>query len=178
LDYYLLLIAVIVSLALNVYIINVLIEARRQVAGAATTAAGAVGELQGAAIDYPVEIREAIPISLTIAYKDVIVVPISYTLPINTSVSVPLRTPLGTFPINVPVVTTIPINLTPTVPLNLAVPVSLTVPIAIDVPIHVELGDTPLGEGLADAQQYLLDLAEDLGEPIAILPVRPTPTPQ
>jgi hypothetical protein len=162
LDYYLLWFAVIISLAMNLYLINVLLQARRQAAGAVVDVAGALGDLGATSIDYAVEIRENIPISMTLRYSEVISVPISYTLPINTQVSVPLRTPLGTFPINVPVVTTIPIQLTPTVPLSLAVPVSMTLPVAIDVPINVALADTPLGEALVGAEHYLLDLGETL----------------
>lgn len=174
LDYYLLWLAVIASLAANVYLVRVLLEARRQLGVAAVAAAGAVGDIGEAAIDYPVEIREAIPISMTVRYSEVISVPISYTLPINANVSVPLRTPLGTFPINVPVFTNIPIHLTPTVPINIAVPISMTVPVAIDVPIHVELADTPLGEAFLGAEQYLLDLGETLSEdPINLGPLMP-----
>src|SRR4030095_426420 len=130
---------------------------------------------------------------VTIHYSDTVVVPISYTLPINTNVSIPLRTPLGTFPINVPIALSVPIRLTPPLPLNRAVPVSMTIPIAIDVPIHVDLSTTPLGEGILRAQEYLYQAASDLsaGETItptqtitvtlpAVTPTkpRPTPTPQ
>jgi hypothetical protein len=192
-DYYLLWGAVIGLIIANVLLVTTLLDTQKrvtqQVAEAAFTAAEAMEGMTTMAIDYPVEIREAIPISLTIEYKDTIVVPISYTLPINTNVSVPLRTPLGTFPINVPIVMSVPIRLTPTVPLDLAVPVSLTVPIAIDVPIHVDLATTPLGEGLSQAQAYLYGIANDLSAGTilvptmtltvtapAILPTKPVPT--
>jgi hypothetical protein len=77
-------------------------------------------------------------------------------------VSVPLRTPLGTFPINVPVFASVPIRLTPTVPISLAVPISMTIPVAIDVPINVALAETPLGEALVGVEQYLVDLGQTL----------------
>jgi len=192
-DYYLLWVAVIGLVAFNAYLVNTLLEARRQVtsdvAQAAFTAAESLDGMANMAIDYPVEIREAIPISMTIRYSDTVVVPISYTLPVNTNVSIPLRTPLGTFPINVPIALNVPIRLTPTVPLNLAVPVSLTVPIAIDVPIHVDLSTTPLGEGILNAQTYLYDIATDLSAgalvapPVTITvtapisPTKPVPSP-
>jgi hypothetical protein len=173
-DYYLLWGAVIGLIIANYLLVTTLLDTQKkvtaQVADAAFTAAEAMGGMTNMAIDYPVEIREAIPISLTIRYSDTVVVPISYTLPINTNVSVPLRTPLGTFPINVPIALNVPIHLTPTVPLDLAVPVSLTVPIAIDVPIHVDLSTTPLGEGLSNAQAYLYDIASDLSGGTIIVP--------
>lgn len=194
LDYYLLWVAVIVLAVVNYQLINTLLETRkqvtRQVADAAYTAAQALDGMANMAIDYPVEIREAIAVSTTIHYSDTVVVPISYTLPVNTNVSIPLRTPLGTFPINVPIALNVPIRLTPTVPLNLAVPVSMTIPVAFDVPIHVDLSTTPLGEGILQAQGYLYQAASDLsaGELItpthtitttvpAATPTKPKPTP-
>ncbi len=193
LDYYLLWLAVIGLVSYNYYLTSTLLEARRQVteqvADAAFTAAEALTGMANATIDYPVEIREAIPISMTIHYSDTVVVPISYTLPVNTNVSIPLRTPLGTFPINVPIALNVPIRLTPTVPLNLAVPVSMTIPINIDVPIHVDLATTPLGEGLLAAQAYLYQASEDIRSGgltpsatitvtvPAVTPTKPKPTP-
>lgn len=177
LDYYLLWFAVIISLGLNMYLINVLIDARRQAAAAALSASVAVGDLADGAIDYNVQISESLPVSMTVGYEDEITVPISVTLPISTEVEVPLRTPLGTFPIVVPVITTLPINLRPTIPISLELPISTTVPINVDFPIHVELRDTVFGASLADAEAYLASLAEDLGAaPLpAIVPLTPTP---
>lgn len=163
LDYYLLCIAVIISLGLNVYILNVLREARRQVGVAAGHASVGVAELAAGSIDYTVEINESLPVSMTVGYEDQITVPISVTLPISTEVSVPLRTPLGTFPINVPVITSFPVRLNPVIPISVELPISTTVPINVSFPIHVEIGDTPFGASLDGVQLYLESLARDLG---------------
>lgn len=178
LDYYLLWVAVIASLAINAYLLNLVIEGQRQIGLAAGTAAEAVGELADASIEYNVEIRETIPVSLTVRYNDVVTVPISYTLPINTNVSVPLRTPLGTFPLNFPVVASIGISLTPIVPINIVVPISHVVPIAIAVPIQIDMQDTPFGTSLVEVEGYLEDVALDLKDPtLPGLPFGPTPPP-
>jgi hypothetical protein len=163
LDYYILWLFVIVSLGINVYLIRVLLQARQQVGIAASSAAVAVGGLRTTALDYTVPIRETLPVSFTVSYRQSVTVPISTTIPINVQLTVPLRTPLGTFPINVPVVTDIPINLQPTVPLSLSVPVSVTVPIAVDVPIHIDLSQTALNDSLLGAQKYLNEVAAGLG---------------
>jgi hypothetical protein len=177
-DYYLLWLGVIVSLGINAYLLNLVIEVQRQLGTAAGDAAEAVADFSGASIDYPVEIRETIPVSLTVRYHDTISVPISYTLPINTNIAVPLRTPLGTFPLNFPVVASIPISLNPMIPISIVVPISHVVPIAIDVPIHIELADTPFGTALVGVEDYLNGVAEDLEEPtLPGLPFMPTPTP-
>ena len=130
---------------------------------AASSAALAIGSLRTTSLDYTVPIRETLPVSFTVSYRQNFTVPISTTIPIDLDLTVPLETPLGTFPINVPVVTTIPINLAPTVPLSLAVPVSVTVPISVSVPIHIDLSSTALNESLLEAQEYLNDVAAGLG---------------
>ena len=163
LDYYLLCIAVILSLGLNVYILSVLREARRQVGVAAGNASVSVGQLADGAIDYTVQIDEVLPVSMTVGYADEITVPISVTLPISTEVEVPLRTPLGTFPIVVPVITSFPVRLNPVIPISIELPISTTIPVQVAFPIHVELRDTPFGASLDGAQLYLENLARDLG---------------
>lgn len=163
LDYYLLWVVVIISVALNVYIISVLREARRQVGIAAGNASVGVAQLAGGSIDYNVEIRETLPVSMSIGYEDEITVPISVTLPISTEVEVPLRTPLGVFPIRVPVITSFPVRLNPVVPISVELPISTTVPVDVEFPIHVAIRDTAFGAALDDAQRYLEDLARDLG---------------
>ena len=170
-DYYLLWLVAIVSLGLNVYVINMLTQAKKQVAQAASSAATAVGQLRGTAIDYSVPISQTLPVSFTVDYRHTFSVPISVTLPIDTQVTVSLDTPFGSFPINVPVKTTVPINLNPQVPLSLSVPVSVSVPISFTVPIHLALSDTTLTSSLDGAADYLNNLAVQFGE------TSPTPTP-
>jgi hypothetical protein len=163
LDYYLLWVVVIISVALNVYIISVLREARRQVGIAAGNASVGVAQLADGSIDYNVEIHETLPVSMSIGYEDEITVPISVTLPISTEVEVPLRTPLGVFPIRVPVITSFPVRLNPVVPISVELPISTTVPVDVEFPIHVAIRDTAFGASLDDAQRYLENLARDLG---------------
>jgi hypothetical protein len=172
-DYYLLWLVALVSLGINLYLAYHLQNARRQVGLAAGTAALAVGQLRTSAFEYPVVIHEQLPISLTVDFEENVAVPISYTLPISTEVRVPLQTPLGTFPINVPVVTTIPIDLEPTVPLSLSVPISLSVPVDLEFPIRLELEDSPVGPPLAAAENYLRDLAVQFGNE-ELAPLEPT----
>lgn len=180
-DYYLLWLVAIVSLVLNVVVINSLLTARNEIGVAASTAADGVAAFRTSAIDYEVEIHEQIPVSYTLEYKETFTVPISVTLPIDTVVDVPLRTPFGELPLTFPVSTTVPIRLNPAVPLDLSVPISLTVPVDVSVPIHVELKDTPLGMSLVDMETYLREAAVSLGSPPVVLPgsnpgVTPLPT--
>jgi hypothetical protein len=175
-DYYVLWLAVIISLGINLYLIRTLQLARLQLGAAASSAAQAVGGLRTTSLDYTVPIRESLPVSFTVSYRQNFTVPISTTIPIDLDLTVPLKTPLGTFPINVPVVTTIPINLAPTVPLSLSVPVSVTVPISVSVPIHIDLSQTALNDSLIGAQEYLNGVATGLGvAPVVTVTVTTTP---
>jgi hypothetical protein len=170
-DYYVLWAVALVSLGLNLFLVYTLMQAKRQLAQAAGAAATAVEQLRGIAIDYAVPIHQDLPVSFTVAYRQTFAVPISVTLPIDTNVTFRLDLPIGSFPINVPVKTTVPINFNTQVPLSLAVPVSVSIPISLTVPIHLAVSNTPLGDSLTRAANYLNAVAAGLGGP------GPTPTP-
>jgi hypothetical protein len=172
-DYWLLWLVALVSLGLNLWLINLLVGVRRQAGQGAATAAQALSALSQSSIDYLVHIEQALPISVTIPISHTLSAPISATLPISTQVLIPLDTPLGQFPINLPIQARVPINLRPQIPISLSVPISLTVPVVLDVPIHVALSETQLGQSLGDAKEYLETLAEQWG---AATP-QPTSTP-
>jgi hypothetical protein len=175
-DYWLLWIVAGLSLAINIWLIRIVIVARRQAGEAANMAASTVGDLRAAAIDYTVHVEELVPLSVTVPVSTTIRVPISVTIPISTNVTVGLRTPLGEVPLTFPVRTTVPVDLNPEVPIRAGVPISTSVPIVVDVPIHLELADTGLSAALDDAETYLADLAAQLGfEPAR---AGPTPTPK
>ena len=98
LDYWLLWVVALTSLAINVWLVSTLLGVRRQAGQAAVLAAQAVGDLRQSSIEYSVHIERALPISLTIPISQTIRVPISTILPIDTQAMIPLKTPIGTFP--------------------------------------------------------------------------------
>jgi hypothetical protein len=159
---WLLWIIALLSLALNLMLINVLLNVRQQVGAGAESAAKAVANLRLSSIDYTVKIDQSLPVSFTVPFSSTFAVPISVTLPISTQVSIPLETPFGVLPLTVPIRTTIPVNLRPTVPIDIAIPISTTVPVIVDVPIHLALAGTAVGESLVRVQVYLEDLAAEL----------------
>jgi len=170
LDYWLLWVVALTSLAINVWLVSTLLGVRRQAGQAAVLAAQAVGDLRQSSIEYSVHIEKALPISLTIPISQTIRVPISTTLPIDTQAVIPLKTPFGTFPITIPIQANVPVDLRPEVPIRLSVPISTTVPVVLDVPIHVVIADTELGESLSETQASLEALAAEWG-------ALPTPSP-
>jgi hypothetical protein len=163
LDYWLLWLVALASLAANLWLITTLLGVRRQAGQGALTAARAVGDLRQSSIDYQVHVQQFVPIVLSVPISQTVKVPINTTLAIDTEATIPLETPIGTFPITIPIRAAVPVALQPEVPLRLTVPVSTTVPVELDVPIHLAIADTALGESLGRAQQSLTSLASQLG---------------
>jgi len=178
LDYWLLWVVALASLALNVFLINTLLSARRQVAEAVGVVAQGLGQLRSARFTYQVHIEQTVPVNLSVPISDTIRVPIATTVPLKTTLQVPIELPLlGTRIINVPVQTTIPVNLEVEVPVDLTVPIAATVPVVFDVPVEIALAGTPLDTALAGSQGYLEELAAELGTSLLVQPT-PAPTPQ
>ena len=164
-DYWALWLVAVASLAVNVWLVVNLLGIRRQAGEAAALAAQAVGDLRQSSIDYQVHVAQLVPIVLSIPISQTVKVPINTLLPIDTQATIPLETPIGTFPITIPIQATVPIDLQPEVPIRLTVPVSTSVPVELDVPIHVAIADTDLGESLARTQRSLESLAAQWGAP-------------
>jgi hypothetical protein len=161
-DYWLLWVVAILSLGLNLWMINMFLNVRRQAGDGAATAARVVSNLRESVITYTVNIEQALPVSLTVPFSTTINVPLSTTLPIDTDVTIPLDTPFGLIPINIPIRTTVPINFSTKFPVNVVVPISTTVPVKLDVPIQLELGKTDFGSSLQSLQTYLESIASQL----------------
>ena len=162
LDYYLLWLVALTSLALNVWLIRTLLVVRYQAGEAAGRMAQEVVKLNRSSIDYTITVQKDAPISLVVPISTTVTVPIHASIPIDTQVIVPLQTPFGEIPVTLPVQTTIPVNLETTAPVNASVPISTTIPISLDVPVHLALANTALGKSLVSAQTYLEKLAATL----------------
>ena len=162
LDYYLLWFIVLLSLAINAGLVYALVVARARAAEGAQMAAQALKSLRASSFDYSAHIEQTLPVSLTIPFNTSVTVPISVTLPINTDFSFTISILGQDFPVNLPIHANVPVNVEPQVPVHLSVPISTTVPVVLDVPVHIDLGQTALGQSLEPTQMYLEKLAADL----------------
>jgi hypothetical protein len=162
LDYYLLWLVALTSLAVNVWLIRTLLVVRYQAGEAAGRMAQEVAKLSQSSIDYTITVKKDVPLSLVVPISTTVTVPIHASIPIDTQVTVPLQTPFGEIPVTLPVQTTIPVNLETEAPVNASVPISTIIPVLLDVPVHLSLADTSLGESLQSAQAYLEKLATTL----------------
>lgn len=164
LDYYILWGVAATSLLLNLFTIASLLSARQQAGAAFANAAKSLEAVKTSRVEYTVKIDKEIPFVANVPINLTVQVPINQTIPLNTTVNVLLRTPLGTFPIDVPINTKIPINFTVDVPINKSFPVAANVPVKMEVPIVINLGETSFGKSLEDLQSLLSKLAKDFGQ--------------
>jgi hypothetical protein len=163
-DYYALWAVAILSLLLNLYLINTLLTVRRQTAVAFADAANTVEALKAGVFDYTVTVNQTIPIAAKVPIDFKTQVPIKEIIPIDTTVAVPLDFPIvGRRTIEVPISTRIPLDLTVEVPIQQTIPLAVNVPVKLDVPIRIRIADTPLAGALDDIQTALADLAAGLG---------------
>jgi hypothetical protein len=168
-DYWLLWLVALGSIALNVWLINTLLTIRRQVdvarlqvAQGLTEAASGVGQMSLGNFEYNVEVNDAVPIHILVPVSETIKVPISNTLKINSAAvaNLPL---LG--PTSIPFSVNVPVQMSVSVPVSLTVVVSDSVPVHFFVPVNINLDETPLASFKGEVQSYLLDAARQLQQP-------------
>jgi hypothetical protein len=156
---------VLVSLALNVFIIVQLLKVRRMATNLANQAAQDLRPLEDARIRYTVKVNETLPVSADVPFHETINVPIktsipiSITVPIHERIQVPVDAGLLSFDLDVPIDLEVPVNLD--VPIDLQVPVTISrtmsistsVPISLAIPIDIPLADTPFGPALRQLRE-------------------------
>jgi hypothetical protein len=176
-DYWALWFVALISLALNVWLINGLLVARRQAAQAILQAAEGVSDLRASAFETTVRIDQSIPINLSVPINQTLTVPIDTQLPVSAIVQVPIEVPLlGTQIFDVPINTTIPIKFETQLPVNITVPISASIPVELSVPVKIEVANTPLNTTLLEAEAALGNFAQQLsGNPLAAPTAQPTP---
>lgn len=117
-------------------------------------------------ISLTVPIKQELTIHTTVPFQDDIAVPINLSVPVKTTVNVPLELgPFGTLPLAFPIDMTVPITTTVVVPLDESVEVHTVVPLDMQVPVRFSLTEGPLGERLAEWQSWLTLLSQQMAPP-------------
>lgn len=176
---------VLVSLALNVFLIREALVLRRQLAAGGQTAVETLDaaieqldELSTASFSVEIPIDEQIDVETTIALDEEFRVPISTTVPIDTDVSVPLQIgPFGRYNIDIPIETEVPVSLTVPINIDRNVPVETSVPIELIVPIEVEVADTPIADQLVVWERTLRRMRGQISAALNLPDLEPTPPP-
>ena len=171
LDYWLLWWVVSGSRALTLVLVRTLLAFRDQGAAAATTAVGGLEQAESALADfraqtfnYTFRVDQTFPVRAEVPISTTVQVPVRVIIPVDTIITVPFDTPLGQFPINVPIQATLPVSLTLIAPLNLTVPISMDVPVQFDAPVKIVLADTPLAGALDKMSAFLRQMKQAIAK--------------
>lgn len=131
---------VILSLALNGYLLITLLSVRRAALEAVNTARNSLAVMGSEPFVTQVSVDQEIPFDTTVPISQTLVVPLDIQYPlstvVNTFVSVPV---LGRQNIAIPIETIIPIEYTLEVPIQVEIPISLTYHLQTEVPVEVAI---------------------------------------
>jgi hypothetical protein len=153
---------VLISLGLNVLLLGRLYVVQQGAATALDAGLVAVEDLKGEVITYTVTLSQTVPVEADVPFKKQFNVQLKTTVPIKTEVLVPIRTPLGTFNVNVPIDTQVPINTTVPVEIDQTLHISAMVPLQMHLPVSIEVRKTALSDYLDRLQDTLRKLRDTL----------------
>lgn len=124
-------------------------------------------------VEYDVQIDEHLPLDAVVPFRQRLDIPIETTVPISQAVQAAFDLEIPQFGLKIPVEVTVPVQLevpialSVPVEIDLDVPVQTTVPISLQVPIAIDLADAGmtryielLDRGLADLERTLAGLGE------------------
>jgi hypothetical protein len=143
---------VILSLALNIYLLLLLSKARSGLQEVMTTARNAIAVLSQEPLQIPVMVDEVIPIHASIPISQTVTVPINIDYPLSTIINTSFNIPvLGRQNVSFPIDTLVPVHLSLDIPVQETVVISLSYPLKIELPVTIEIPDdvrSMLDEGL------------------------------
>lgn len=111
---------------------------------------------QKATVNFPID--QTFAIDTTVTVSDTVTVPLNLNVPIKDTITIPIDTGFGTFPIDVPLDLTVPVSETVTIPINKQIPFKTDIPINTDIQINLDLSEEPLGPLLEQFEKALRDL--------------------
>ncbi|MFQ5577212.1 MAG: hypothetical protein ACE5G8_09530 [Anaerolineae bacterium] len=168
---------VIISLALNVFLVWQWFSVYRQAQQLGRTAQLALaqavadlGELKESTIRVTVPVQEAVPIKTNVPFNQTITVPINESIPFEHQIETQLLIEMPEFGVNVPIDVTVPIKtkvpvvLTASAPVSVTIPVETTVPLNLEIPVALKIGDTGLAPYIDRLRAALISINESLSE--------------
>jgi hypothetical protein len=130
----------IASLLVNVVLVLALLDIRRGLQSAMTSARDALTVARTEPIELTVSVYEEVPINTTVPISETFTIPLQFEFPLSTQVRTYVNIPLlGRQEIVVPVEAIIPINETLELPVVMTIPVNITPTLELDVPVQVAL---------------------------------------
>jgi hypothetical protein len=154
------LIVAVLSLALNILLIDRLLQARVVVADVLDHTSQRLGTLSDLSFKQTIRINHTFSVSGEMPFNQNFSVPVSMTVPVNTSINVNVTTPFGPMSMPVSVNTSVPIKMQVPVAISQTIPYSVTVPLDLQVPVDVRLGDLGITPAIKDMQDQIQRLRE------------------
>jgi hypothetical protein len=133
------------SLALNVYLLSALRQPERIAAPAVGRALERLGR-SDATIRYTVRVPQGTPLHFDVPFDQTYTVRVNAVFPINTTVNVPLRGPLGTYNVALPIRTRIPVRTNLPVRLRDTFRLRTQTQTEYVIPLEIRVRDLPLDE--------------------------------
>lgn len=149
------LVVAVLSLALNLLLIQRLDQGRAVVIDTLDRASQRLNSLADVSFQQTVRVNQSFSVSGQMPLNQSMTVPISMTVPVDTSMNVNVTTPLGPMSMPVKVNTNFPVNMQVPVTISQTIPYSMTVPIDFQVPINIRLRDLGIEPAIKDAQDEI-----------------------
>jgi len=175
---------VFLSLGLNFYLIQQLVQARntavqaiRQIAPAVEqTFADVDSELeafQQSTLTFQIDVNQQIPIQTEIPFNESVEIPVQVTIPFKQNIETTVMMDPFQAGLEIPVDVTVPVDVefpideVVPVSLNRTVPISTTVPLSLTVPISIPISNTNLAPYIEKLRQGIDQFRESAGSTLS-----------
>jgi len=154
------------SLTLNVVVIQAITQVRETAHGIVSDARSLVADLADARFTYTIEVDQEFPVSMEFPFSKTMTVPVNTVVPIDTEVIVPVDLAFTTYDLRIPINTVFPVDMEFSVPISQVVDIETVVPMDVSVPVDIAIPETPLVDHLNDLETALERTAEQLERPL------------
>jgi len=175
---------VVISLALNVYLINEWNQAQREFSNMAAGIKPVVAEtfdnadkelaaFQKSTLTFNVEIDQELPVSAEIPFNETIEIPVQLTVPFNERIQTTVNVdPFNTgfkvpMEIDIPINMEFPIDEVVSITIERTIPISTTVPLQLAVPININIADTDLAPFVDELRQGLDEFESNIDQTLS-----------
>lgn len=149
------LVVAVISLALNLLLIQRLDQSRAVVIDTLDQTSKRIDSLADVSFQQTVRVNQSFSVSGQMPINQSMTVPISMTVPVDTSMNVDVNTPLGPMSMPVRVNTNFPVRMQVPIAISQTIPYSITVPIDMQVPFNIKLRDLGIEPAIKDAQDQI-----------------------
>ena len=146
------------SLGLNLTLIQQLLEVRDQAFSSLDQVIAMTDDIESEVISIPIAIDEQFPVSVSVPFEYSVIIPIDMEVPIKTTFNVPLEIMGTTIDFAVPVDMKVPIYYEVPVSLEKTFEINTTVPVKFDLLVEVDLADTPIPTYLSELRAAVQEL--------------------